>query len=92
MKKDNWFISFVKWIGSFIEPFRSTIRIQMFITMFFMFEVIRTMAVAGDYDYMVIVLLIVASFVPKLLEKFAPAWLNKLKSNIANNTIENEKK
>jgi len=78
-EKEHWILQFVKWIGKFLSPFQSTIRIQMFLTMFFMFKIIDKMADKGEYDYMVVMLLIVASFVPKLIEKFAPGWFAKLK-------------
>lgn len=63
--------SFWSWIKEFFEPYKSSIRVQMMITMFFTFYIIYWQVTHDKIDMSLIALLLVASFAPKLIEKFA---------------------
>jgi hypothetical protein len=52
---------------------KSAIRLQMFMTMIFTFFVIGYQVYTKEVDYLLCLTLLVASFVPKLLQKFAEA-------------------
>ena len=64
--------SFGVWLMGFLEPYKSSIRLQMMVTMFFTFYIIDTQVRTNTVDMSLILILLVASFAPKLIEKFTP--------------------
>jgi hypothetical protein len=64
--------TFWNWVAQFFTPYKSTIRVQMMLTMFFSFSVIYLMVESNTIDHTVIIMLLTASFAPKLIENFTP--------------------
>ena len=64
--------TFFHWLGEFFEPYKSSIRVQMMLTMIFSFYIIWEQVTNGSVDHSLVVMLLVGAFAPKLIEKFTP--------------------